>query len=421
VRRKQAALTPAQRSAFLGSFGGWAMDGYNWTIFTLVLAPAMTVLLPRSGIAGTPGNVGYYGEISTAIFLAGWGCSFIWGVLADRFGRKPAMIGSILMYAVFTALAGLATNVWEWNLFRFLCAVGVGGEWATAGTLIAETVPESARERFGGLMHSAAYLGVLGASAVYLAFGGFLGWRGMFFSGLLPALLIFFVRGKIEEPVRWRERARTGSLLDPIRQVLRPPYLRRTVINIALLVVCVIGLWAGAIYVPTAITELAEQDGYSRSATIHLASLGAGVVAVFSVLGCCAVPAMVRRMGRRNALALLYLLMIIGITGTYGVAYAGRDLPLLFAFLPVLGLGGADFAVFTIWLPEQYPTAMRATAFAFITTMCRWVGAAGTFLIAFGIHLTGSLAIPLTLTAVPFLLGAILPLAHETKGAALPS
>lgn len=413
-------LTPAQRNAVVGSFGGWAMDGYNWTIFTLVLAPAMMELLPKEGIPGTPGNVGYYGEISTAIFLAGWGCSFVWGVIADHFGRKPAMIGSILMYAIFTALAGLATNVWEWNLFRFLCAVGVGGEWATAGTLIAETVPETSRERFGGLMHSAAYVGVLGASAVYLAFGAFLGWRGMFFCGLLPALLIFFARGRIEEPERWRRAHRTGSLLTPLGQVLRPPYLRRTVINILLLVVCVIGLWAGAIYVPTAISELAEQRGYSESAIVQLASLGTGIVAAFSVLGCCAVPALVRRLGRRTALGLLYLFMIIGITGTYGVAYETGDLLLLFAFLPILGLGGADFAVFTIWLPEQYPTAMRATAFAFITTMCRWVGAVGTFLIGFGIHLMGSLAVPLTLTAVPFLLGAILPMAIETKGAPLP-
>jgi MFS family permease len=429
VRPAQAGastrLTPAQRNAFLGSFGGWAMDGYNWTIFGLVLAPAMAVLLPSSGIADTPKNVGYYGQISAAIFLLGWGCSFIWGPIADRFGRKPAMIGSILTYAVFTGLAGLATNVWEWNAFRFLCAVGVGGEWAMAGTLVAETVPEKVRERFGGFMHSAAYVGVLLASVVYLAAGELLGWRGMFFIGLLPALFVFVIRRNTEEPEQWRKGApteRTGSLFSPIAEILRPPYRSRTIVNLVLLVVCVIGLWAGSTYVPTAVTDLAKHAGYAKADTVHLASLGSCVVAVFTVLGCCVVPAMVKRMGRRNALALLYILMVIGTAGAYGFAYAAHNIPGFFAFLPLLGFGGASFAVFTIWLPEQYPTKVRATAFAFTTTMSRWVAAGGTFLIGFGIHRTGSLSVPLALTAVPFLVGlAVVRLAPETKGGTLPS
>lgn len=86
--------------------------------------------------------------------------------------------------------------------------------------------------------------------------------------------------------------------------------------------------------------------------------------------------------------------MIVGIVGSYGWAYPHHSIALLFAFLPVLGLGGASFAVFTIWLPEQYPTRMRATAFAFTTTFSRWVAAGGTFLIGYGIHATGSLTLP---------------------------
>jgi MFS family permease len=418
-------LTPAQRNAFLGSFGGWAMDGYNWTIFGLVLAPAMGVLLPAAGIADTPGNVGYYGQISSAIFLLGWGFSFIWGPIADRFGRKPAMIGSILVYAVFTALAGVATGVWEWNAFRFLSAVGVGGEWAMAGTLVAETVPEKVRERFGGFMHSAAYMGVLLASIVYLAAGEVLGWRGMFALGLLPALLVFIVRRHTEEPEQWRKRGpaeRPGSLLSPIAEILRPPYRGRTVVNLTLLVICVIGLWAGSTYVPTAVTEMARDAGYGKGTTVHMASLASCVVALFTVLGCCTVPAMVKRMGRRNALALLYVLMTVGTAGAYGVAYAGHSMAGFFGFLPLLGFGGANFAVFTIWLPEQYPTKVRATAFAFTTTMSRWVAAAGTFLIGYGIHATGSLSVPLALTAIPFFAGvAVVRLARETRGQALPS
>jgi hypothetical protein len=97
------------------------------------------------------------------------------------------------------------------------------------------------------------------------------------------------------------------------------------------------------------------------------------------------------------------------------------SIPLIFVFLPILGLGGANFAVFTIWLPEQYPTRMRATAFAFTTTFSRWFAAAGTFLIGYGIHETGSLTIPLSATALVFVLGiGLVRAAPETRGGTLP-
>ncbi|HEY2698945.1 MAG TPA: MFS transporter [Pseudonocardiaceae bacterium] len=418
------SLSSTARTAFWSSFGGWAMDGYNWTIFGLVLAPAMAVLLPASGYQDNANNVGYFGQISAAIFLLGWGCSFVWGPIADRFGRRPAMMGSILTYAIFTALAGIATNLWEWNVFRFLCAIGIGGEWAMAGTLVAESVPERVRVRFGGFLHSAAYVGVLFAAVLYLLAGQYLGWRGMFFLGLLPALLIFVIRRGTVEPAKWRSaehESTTRSLWQPLGEILRPPYRRRTWVNLALLVVCVIGLWAGSTYVPTAMTGLAQHAHYSAAATIRMASLSSGLVAVCTILGCWAVPWLVGRLGRRGALIVLFVLMIIGTVGAYGIAYAANSIAGFFAFLPVLGFGGANFAVFTVWLPEQYPTTVRATAFAFVTTVSRWVAAVGTFLIGYGIHASGSLALPLAATAIPFVLGIALAFfGDETRGRALP-
>lgn len=417
-------LTKAQRHAFWGSFGGWAMDGFNWTIFGLVLAPTMAELLPRAGVAVTTDNIGWYGQISAALFLLGWGCSAIWGPIADRFGRKPAMMASILMYGVFTALAGVSTDLWQWNAFRFLAAIGVGGEWAMAGTLLSEVMPERVRERFGGLMHSAAYFGVLAVSAVYLLFGPELGWRGMFFIGGLPALAVFLIRRSTPEPERWKDKApdtAERSFWQPVVEILTPPYRGRTIGNLLLLVVCVIGLWAGSTYVPTAMTNLSADAGYDHDTTVRMASLSSMTVAAFTILGCFAVPRLAGRLGRRGALAALFGLMIVGTVGAYGVAYPLSSISLTFVFLPVLGFGGASFAVFTIWLPEQYPTRMRATAFAFTTTFSRWVAAAGTFLIGYGIHAAGSLTLPLSCTAVVFVVGmGLVRLAPETRGQALP-
>jgi MFS family permease len=417
-------LTQDQSRAFWGSFSGWAMDGFNWTIFGLVLAPTMGVLLPRSGIAVTPAAVGWYGQISAAVFLLGWGFSFLWGPVADRFGRKPAMMFSILMYGVFTALAGISTNLWEWNIFRFLAAVGVGGEWAMAGTLLAEALPERSRERFSGLMHSAAYVGVIVVSAIYLLFGSALGWRGMFAVGAIPAIAVFFLRRTMPEPDKWARKgaeARQRSFWEPAKEVFSAEYRARTVGNLVLLVVCVIGLWAGSTYVPTAVTNLATDEGWAKGDIVRLAGLSSMTVAAFTVLGCFAVPRLAERWGRRGALACMFGLMIIGTVGAYGVAYPMHSIGITFCFLPLLGLGGASFAVFTLWLPEQYPTRMRATAFAFTTTFSRWVAAAGTFLIGYGIHVTGSLTLPLALTAIVFAIGILLVrLAPETRGQTLP-
>jgi MFS family permease len=417
-------LTKLQRRAFLGSFGGWAMDGFNWTVFGLVLAPTMTALLPRAGIEPTTANIGWYGQISAALFLLGWGCSAIWGPIADRFGRKPAMTLSILTYGVFTALAGFATDMWEWNTFRFLAAIGVGGEWAMAGTLLAEVLPERARARFGGVMHSAAYVGVLAVSLVYLVAGTQLGWRGMFLIGGLPALAVFIIRRITPEPDRWQHGTadrQERSFWQPVTEVLTPPYRARTIGNLALLVVCVIGLWAGSTYVPTAMTDLAKHAAYSHDATVRLAGISSMTVAAFTIAGCFLVPRFANRFGRRATLAGLFALMIVGALGAYGIAYPLHSITLMFIFLPILGLGGANFAVFTIWLPEQYPTRMRATAFAFTTTFSRWFAAAGTFLIGYGIHETGSLTLPLSCTAIVFVIGiGLVRFAPETRGQALP-
>jgi MFS family permease len=246
----------------------------------------------------------------------------------------------------------------------------------------------------------------------------------MFFIGGIPALAVFLIRRATPEPERWQQHSdevRRQSFWQPVVDILTPPYRARTLGNLALLAVCVIGLWAGSTYVPTAMTTLAEHAGYSHDGTVRLAGVSAMTVAVFTIAGCLVVPRLADRFGRRRTLAALFALLAVGTVGTYGIAYPLQSIWLTFAFLPILGFAGANFAVFSIWLPEQYPTRMRATAFAFTTTLSRWVAAIGTFFIGYGIHATGSLAVPISLTAVVFVLGiTMVGLAPETRGRVLP-
>jgi MFS family permease len=148
------------------------------------------------------------------------------------------------------------------------------------------------------------------------------------------------------------------------------------------------------------------------------------LVSFATILGCLAMPWLAERLGRRGALASYFALMAAFIALTFGkVFYLGAAaLPWFFVCLFFLGLGGANFAVYTLWLPEQYPTECRASAFAFSTSFARFGGAGITFLVGAGVQRYGSLGIPVALTSLAFAVGLLLiPFGAETRGRALPT
>jgi MFS family permease len=184
------------------------------------------------------------------------------------------------------------------------------------------------------------------------------------------------------------------------------------------------GLWAGTVYVPAAITALAEAGGRVGPQAAQLASWGIMLVAFATILGCLAMPWLAERLGRRGALAVFFSLMMVFIALTFGkIFYLGASgLPWFFVCLFFLGLGGANFAVYTLWLPEQYPTECRASAFAFSTSFARFAGAGITFLVGSGVRHFGSLGTPVAMTAIAFAIGLMLiPFAVETRGQRLPT
>ena len=204
-------LTPNQIRGFWAAWGGWALDGMDSFIYSLVLVPALTELLPRSGIAATPGNVGFYGSVLFALFLIGWGLSMIWGPIADRFGRVRTLTLTILCYSLFTLLCGVVDRIWQLAVLRLLAGVGIGGEWAMGGTFVAEEWPEDRRKTGGGYMHTGYYFGFFLAALANYFIGAQYGWRWMFVVGGTPALLVTFIRYGVRESETWRRRAEAGS------------------------------------------------------------------------------------------------------------------------------------------------------------------------------------------------------------------
>ena len=235
MRRTLPRLNRNQVRSFWAAWAGWTMDGMDSFIYSLVLVPALRDLLPKSGIAATPANVGYYGGLLFALFMIGWGTALIWGPIADRFGRVQTMMFSITWFSLFTLLSAFATGLWSLAILRFLAGVGIGGEWSVGAALVAEEWPEQRRTKGGAWMHTGYYFGFFLAAAANYFIGSRFGWRYMFVVGGLPALLVAFIRNNVREPERWVTKV--GDLGEQWKmhhaflELFSAGYRRRTVFN----------------------------------------------------------------------------------------------------------------------------------------------------------------------------------------------
>src|SRR5258707_13608607 len=237
-------LTSGQITGFWAAWSGWTLDGMDSFIYALVLSPALSELLPKSGFAKTAENVGLAGSILFALFLVGWGLSFIWGPIADRFGRTRVLAATVLAYAVFTGAAALAENVWQLGLFRLLAGIGIGGEWALAGTYVAEAWPEDRRKMGAGYLQTGYYAGFFLAAALNYTIGVHYGWRAMFLTGAVPVVCAILILLRVKEPEKWKEAEARTVRTKPLHEILGPAYRRRTRVACALLTIAILALWA---------------------------------------------------------------------------------------------------------------------------------------------------------------------------------
>ncbi len=418
-------MTPNQVRSFWAAWTGWALDGMDSFIYALVLIPALRDLLPASGLKAGTDNLVFYGGILFALFLIGWGLAFVWGPIADHFGRVRTLTLTILCYSVFTFLGCLAMNVWQLAACRLLSGIGIGGEWTLGGVLVAEEWPENRRISGAAYMHTGYYFGTFLAALVNYGIGARYGWRAMFAVGGAPALLVAFIRYGVREPERWKRRvSHSATASRAFLALFSREYRRRTFLNAFFLLISMVGLWAGSVYVPSAVTQLAARQAYSTFAGAKLASGATMLLSLGTILGCLLVPWLVTHLGRRGALSFFYLLMAAFIALGFGYAFYLERAPLVpfIVCLFFLGIGGASFCVFTVWLPEQYRTECRASAFAFATSFGRFIAAAVTFAVGAAVSHFGTLGTPVAFTALAFVLGLfILPFGEETRGQTLPA
>lgn len=391
---------------------GWVFDSMDATIYALVLTPALKELL---GAGATPESIGWHGGIIFSVFLIGWALGGVaFGVIADSLGRARTLVITILIYAVFTAMAGLSHTWWELGLYRFLTALGIGGEWAAGATLVAEVWPESLRVKGAGILQSAWGAGYFLGAGAYLLLAG-QSWRVLFFVGIAPAVVAIFARLRVREPEKWVAAKREGAPRRRLAELFRPELRRDTLVGSALAFVAVFGLWGATNWTPSLVRELLDPrrldaETVTRMVSYAVMSLNAG-----SIVGYLAFAPMAERLGRKGA----FLVMLLGSALMLPAAFL---LPSSYTasmlLLPLLGFfSNGIFSGFPIYLPEIFPTPIRATGAGFCFNVGRVLAATGPFLTGYLVTQFGTFARAASAIAVIYLLGAgVLVFARETKG-----
>jgi MFS family permease len=372
-------ISAAQWKSGLAAWLGWLFDGLDMHLYTLVAAPFVATLLALSD-PNDP-RVRWYGSWIQAAFLLGWALGGgLFGRLGDRLGRSRALSLTILTYALFTGLSAVAQTWWHLLIFRFLAALGIGGEWAIGASLLSETWPRRWRPWLAAVLQSAVNVGILLASVAAFLMAG-VNPRLVFLVGVLPAWLVFWIRREVPEPAEWtRAAASAGTRAPSIADLFRPG-LRKT--SILIILICSTSLtahWAFVFWSMLHLGSLPDLASWSGEERRRLVSLALLLVMVASIVGNFVAAYVARRLGDRRTIALMSLGYFAAMVATYGVPRGHASLMVL---LPVISIFSGLFALFTMYLPPLFPTLLRTTGAGFCYNIGRVASAVGT--VAFGV------------------------------------
>ncbi len=399
----------------VAAFLGWMFDGMEMGIFPLVARPALIEMQRATGVVDDK-FVGHWMGIVTALFLLGAALGgMIFGWLGDRIGRVRAMSASILCYSLFTGLCYFATEPWHLGFFRFIAALGMGGEWSLGVALVMEIWPEKSRPLMAGIIGAAANVGYLLIGIIAIQFPITpTSWRWVMMVGAAPALLTFFIRLFVPESEKWKAAIKTGPA-KPFREIFSPALFKTTMLAIAFSSIALIGTWGSVQWLPLWADQMAGAAMPQAKAYTQIAS------AFGAIIGCILGALIGGKIGRRPT----YFALCLGSLLACGYLFRTVD-QYNTQFLGIVFLVGALTAAFYGWLPlylpELFPTRVRATAQGLSFNFGRILAAIGALQMGNLInHFHGSYAKAGAIITLIYILGLFLIwLAPETKGKPLP-
>ncbi|MES2737510.1 MAG: MFS transporter [Verrucomicrobiota bacterium] len=398
---------------------GWVFDAFEGQLYNITRADMLPDLLQ---VKGDDPLVKIWGERFLGIFLIGGTLGgWIFSSLADKWGRNPVMALTILCYSLFSGLTYFATEIWHVGALRFLVAMGVGGEWAVGAALVAEVFPKHARERASGIFHATSVMGLWMAAGASLLVGT--QWRYAYLLGVIPALLVLWVRISIKEPESWKQAKREkADRMGSFTELLGNPLWRlRALLGAGLAMVGLATFWgvvvAGQDLAADLLKRLGDPDWASKSkiAFGFIQTAGAG-------LGMLAFGPLSARWGRRRTFTVMHLMALMMTPVVCWVPSHFMSYGLLLCLLPVFGFFAQGIhAGYAVYFPELFPTHLRATGAGFCFNTGRILAAPVLIWLSAFMKSAFDLRLAITCLGGLFLLGLVfLAFLPETKDQDLP-
>jgi SHS family lactate transporter-like MFS transporter len=398
--------TRDQWYAWWAAWLGWTLDAFDFTVFLLIMVPiAKEFDVPLTAVAFVL-TITLWMRLVGAV-AAGW--------LADRIGRKTPLMISIAWYSLSNFIAGFSPTLWFLLLFRALLGIGMGAEWPVGAALVMENWPQRSRGLMSGILQASGNLGFLLSSIVYGLFYNFLGWRGMLWIGILPALSIIYIRFYVKEPPVWvenrrRQRAEQREMRTPLFAIFKRGMLANTLGACWFMAAAFITYYS----INSLFAAHLQNDLHLSPALIATPIAIANLLAFLASSGC---GWLSDRIGRRWAM-IGPALLVIPLAPFYLFSDNFAVIAVAFALQGIAGSGGM-FGQVPSSLNERFPTEVRATATAFCYHQgAIWGGFCAPVLAYFATNLQTGLAIPMLIGtvfgAVNFIIALLL--SRETKG-----
>jgi MFS family permease len=405
-------ILPIHRKILAFSFIGWVFDFYDLLLLSFLVA-ATTL---ATDLALTQNDVALL--LGTALAFTAVG-GMLGGALADRFGRKPLLIVTILIYCFGTLLSGFATGFWTLLFARAITGIGIGGEWAVAHTLVGETVPPHVRGRYGSYLQSGSAFARFFASMAGTFLAPWIGWRATFIVSAVPALMVVFIRSHMPESDIWLQLKKAGQTATSpwrvIAEMVGPTLRKTTAIAMTVTTFNMAAYWLKTIWLPT---YLVQGRGLSLGESAGLLLMDQ----IGSLIGYVVYGFASDHFGRRPSFTVFSLIKALGLLMvTLGWDAAGGYTWVTFGFMLLVGFGEGNWGGIGPLLNEVFPTRVRASALGIIYNVSRGVQFIAPVAIAW-VASRSSFSAGIAL-AVPFALLAALSIwaLPETKGVRLTS
>ncbi|MBS1718149.1 MAG: MFS transporter [Armatimonadetes bacterium] len=411
---RSESLSPVQVRGFVAAWLGWAFDGLDSVLYTLVAIPFVTLLL---GSGATADMAKGKAALIQAFFMFGWAIGgALFGRVGDRIGRMRTLTITIFIYAAFTGLSAIATSWQELLVFRFLAALGIGGEWAAGSSLVAETLPRHMKSWASALLQTGYQTGMIGASLVVAWLPAVLTdmrigspgdqYRLVFVIGILPALLTFWIRKAVPEPEEWHTE-RQHREMPKVTQLFSPAVRSITFRALGFMSIALTTVWTFIFFNTQVIRSHPEVVTLGRlgiEATVGSVTIW---YLLWNIAGNFAATYTARKFGIRTAFSVFMfgamLSAWIGFSTPHDLAQTRMWINLLAFFS--LGI----FGIFPLYIPLLFPVLLRTTAAGFCYNMGRVVAGLGTLWAAQVVKSIGT-AKPIAYVGLLFIPGILLAL-----------